>query len=179
MESLTHLYLARSKMMLAFTVVPSLRRRDALSAERQGYGRVATDGIIFPRARYMKLRTFRQRIEEWPVLKPEAQAKDRHLQRPSLALQASFSRRLQHLEEHGSRSAQLLKACIGPVWEAFPRSFKPITRDDSTAAQELGGRHRSLAVGLQRDDGDLPAAAAGDHLPIGEAGNCSRPRAAP
>ena len=37
--------------MLAFTVVPSLRRRDALSAERQGYGRVATDGLIFPRAR--------------------------------------------------------------------------------------------------------------------------------
>ena len=38
------LYLTRSKVMLAFTVVPSLRRRDALSAERQGYSKVATEG---------------------------------------------------------------------------------------------------------------------------------------
>ena len=47
-----NLYLTRSKVMLAFTVVPSLRRRDALSAERQGYSRVATDGVNVPRAKY-------------------------------------------------------------------------------------------------------------------------------
>ena len=38
--------------MLAFTVALSLRRRDALSAERQGYSKVATDGVNFPRAKY-------------------------------------------------------------------------------------------------------------------------------
>ena len=62
------LYLTRGKVMLAFTVVPSLRRRDALSAERQGYSRVATDGIIFPRARYMLMlfhsESFRCRVAQ-------------------------------------------------------------------------------------------------------------------
>ena len=40
--------------MLVFTVALSLRRRDALSAERQGYSRVANDGIHFPRAKYIR-----------------------------------------------------------------------------------------------------------------------------
>ena len=41
--------------MLALTVVPSLRRRDALSAERQGYSKIADDGVNLHRAKNKRL----------------------------------------------------------------------------------------------------------------------------